>query len=77
MFNSLPAIWNKKIIDFQIIYEQIDKKRYFKPESSQLDFIRENKLIVSKDDPHPSLEGHERWANLLKEFIDVNNLRTI
>ena len=77
MFNSLPAIWNKKISDFQTTYEQIDKKRYFKPQSSQLDFIQENNLIVSKHDPHPSLDGHKKWANQLKEFIDVNNLRTI
>ena len=28
-------------------------------------------------DPHPSVEGHKRWAEQLKEFIDANNLRTI
>jgi len=77
MFNSLPAVWNRKIKDFETMYEKIDKKRYFKPESSQLDFITENNFIVSKDNPHPSLEGHQEWAKLLKEFIDANNLRTI
>ena len=38
--------------------------------------MKEN-MIVSPKDPHPSVKGHTQWANELKEFIDVNNLRTI
>ena len=59
------------------LFDIIDKKRFFKPETSHYDFITENNLIASKKDPHPSVEGHKRWAEQLLEFIDANNLRTI
>jgi hypothetical protein len=42
-----------------------------------LEFVLDKNLIVSQNDPHPSGEGHQRWAKQLKEFIDANNLRTI
>jgi len=57
--------------------DAIDFSRFFSPKKSQLEFIQDNDLIASKDDPHPSTEGHQRWATHLMEFIDANNLRTI
>ena len=40
-------------------------------------FVIKENMIVSPNDPHSSVEGHTKWANELKEFIDANNLRTI
>ena len=76
MYNTLSntPIENE---DVKALFDIIDKKRFFKPETSHYDFITENNLIASKKDPHPSVEGHKRWAEQLLEFIDANNLRTI
>ena len=63
--------------DIKLLKSQINKDRFFMPESSHIDYVLENNLTISKDDPHPSTKGHEQWATLLKEFIDANNLRTI
>ena len=82
--NKYPYVMYKTISDTPIknadvrtLYDMIDKKRFFKLETSHYDFILENKLVANMSDPHPSEEGHKRWANELKEFIDANNLRTI
>ena len=82
--NKYPYVMYKTISDTPIknadvrtLYNMIDKKRFFKLETSHYDFILENKLVANMSDPHPSVEGHKRWANELKEFIDANNLRTI
>ena len=82
--NKYPYVMYKTISDTPIenadvrtLYDMIDKKRFFKPETSHYDFILENKLVANMSDPHPSEEGHKRWAEQLKEFIDANNLRTI
>ena len=82
--NKYPYVMYKTISDTPIknadvrtLYNMIDKKRFFKLETSHYDFILENKLVANMSYPHPSEEGHKRWANELKEFIDANNLRTI
>ena len=77
MFNALPQTINNNIKDFKIMFDRIDQKRFYKIESSHLEFIQQNNLIVSPTDPHPSTEGHLVWAKLLKEHIDVNDLRTL
>ena len=61
---------------FYQLCSKINQKRFFRPESSHIDFVLENALTISKDDPHPNTEGHERWATMLREYIDDNNLRT-
>ena len=63
--------------DVQMLFDKIDKKRFFKPETSHLDYTRENNQQCKDGDEHPSVEGHKDWAGQLKEFIDANNLRTI
>ena len=82
--NNYPYLMYKTISDtpiknkdVQVLFDMIDKKRFFKPETSHYDFIAENNLIASKEDPHPNEEGHSRWAEQLKEFIDANNLLSI
>ena len=52
------------------------QKRFYKLDSSHIDYVQTNNLTISKDDPHPNTKGHEQWATLLKEYIDANNLRT-
>jgi len=76
MYNSLKQDFGLKNPDMKILYDQIDKKRYFKIDYSQQEFIHENGYISSTNDPHPNTEGHTLWANQLMEFIDANNLRT-
>ena len=63
--------------DVKVLFNAIDTTRFFKPETSHYDYILENKLVANINDPHPSTEGHIKWATQLKEFIDANNLRTI
>jgi len=77
MYNSLPNVISSSNKDIKTFESHIDKKRFFKFDSSHYDFIMENDLIVSPKDPHPSAEGHEDWAKQLKEFVDAGNLRTI
>lgn len=63
--------------DVQLLFDKIDKKRFFKPHTSHLDYTRENNQQCKDGDEHPNAEGHIQWAMQLKEFIDANNLRTI
>ena len=63
--------------DVQLLFDKIDKKRFFRPETSHLDYTRENNQQCKPGDEHPNVEGHKEWAGHLKEFIDANNLRTI
>jgi len=77
MYNALPNVFNTKIKDFADMYKALDLKRFFKPETNHYDYVIKESIVVSPDDPHPSVEGHTQWANQLKEFIDANNLRTI
>ena len=77
MYNSLPNEFGNGTEDFAVIRNAINMDRFFSPKVSHLEFVSDKKLIVSPNDPHPSAEGHVLWAKQLKEFIDVNNLRTI
>lgn len=63
--------------DIQLLFDRIDKKRFFKPETSHLDYTRENNQQCKAGDEHPNEAGHIDWATQLKEFIDANNLRSI
>jgi|TARA_Y100000817_G_scaffold42492_1_gene29216 hypothetical protein len=63
--------------DIQLMFDKINKKRFFKPKTSHLDYTREKSQQCKPDDEHPNEEGHRDWANQLKEFIDANDLRTI
>ena len=77
LYNAMPNYSNPDIKDFKIMAKAIDMKRFFKPESSHYEFVMSKKFISSKSDPHPSVKGHQVWAEQLKGFIDANNLRTI
>jgi len=83
MYKTLPdpkLIRDRRDIRYKDIYTLqglIDKERYFKPNSSHLEYTEQNNQHCAPDDPHPSPQGHRDWATQLKEFIDVNNLRTI
>ena len=63
--------------DIKFMFDKIDKKRFFKPDTSHLDYTVANKQECKPGDPHPSTVGHIDWAGQLKEFIDANNLRTV
>ena len=77
MYNSLPNYFGNGTEDFNVIRNAINMDRFFSPTVSHFEFITDKNLIVSPDDPHPSVKGHIDWAKQLKEFIDANNLRTI
>ena len=77
MYNSLPNDFGNGTEDFAVIRNAINMDRFFNPGISQLEFVSDKNLVVSPNDPHPSAEGHKQWAKQIKEFIDVNNLRTI
>ena len=77
MYNALPNSFYTDKIDFKIMKNKINMTRFFNPDTSHYEFVMNEKYIVSLDDPHPSIEGHKLWAKQLKEYIDVNNLRTI
>ena len=63
--------------DIQLMFDTLNKKRFFRPDSSHLEFTIKNKQECKPGDPHPNTQGHVQWAEQLKEFIDANNLRTI
>ena len=63
--------------DIQLLFDKIKKERFFKPETSHLDYTVANNQQCKPNDPHPNEEGHKQWAEQLKEFIDANNLLTV
>jgi hypothetical protein len=63
--------------DIKLMFDKIDKTRFFRPETSHIDYTVENKQHCVPGDPHPSTEGHKDWAAQILKFIDANNLRTI
>jgi len=63
--------------DIKLMFDKIDKNRFFKPHTSHLDYTREKQQQCKPNDEHPNEEGHKDWAQQLKEFIDANNLRSI
>ena len=77
MYNSLPNDFGTGTGDFEVIRNAINMDRFFNPTVSHFEFISDNNLIVSPDDPHPSAEGHKQWAQQLQEFIDANDLLTL
>jgi len=77
MYNALPNTIINGSIDSKTIYDALDMKRFFEPKSSHYEYVLDKKLIVSPNDPHPSTEGHKQWSQMIKEYIDVNNLRSI
>ena len=77
MYNALPNSLETTTEDFKTIYKAIDMKRFFNPMTSHFEFVMDKNWIASPNDPHPSSQGHQVWAEQLKEYIDANNLRTI
>jgi len=77
MYNALPPFNNFNNDEYNLLFNKIDRTRFFKIETSQLEYIIKNNYIVSADDPHPSTEGHILWTEQLKDFIDANDLCTI
>ena len=63
--------------DIKFMYDKINKKRFYKPETSHLDYTREKNQQCKPNDEHPNEEGHKDWAKQLLQFINANNLRTI
>ena len=74
MYNALPNSFDTDVKDFQVIKSCLNMKRFFKPDQSHYEYIIDKKLIVSPQDPHPSLEGHQQWAQMLIDFIKDNKL---
>jgi len=63
--------------DIKMMHEKIKRKRFYKPDTSHLDYTREKSQQCKPNDEHPNEEGHKDWANQLYEYINANNLRTI
>ena len=74
MYNALPNNLNVDVHDFNVIKNSLNMKRFFRPDISHYEYVLDRKLIVSPNDPHPSLEGHQQWADMLFEFAKSNNL---
>ena len=68
---------DKKNKDIYTLNALIDKKRYFRPDYSHLEYTEENNQHCAPGDHHPSADGHRDWAQQIKEFIDANNLLSI
>ena len=62
--------------DIQLLFDKIDKKRFFRYETSHMDYTIQNNQHCRPNDAHPNEEGHKDWALQLKEFVDANNLCT-
>ena len=70
-YNALPNYLLSDIPDFKTVYNAIDLKRFYKPETSHYEFCIKKKLFISKEDTHPNTEGHRQWALLLKKYIAI------
>lgn len=76
MYNALESITTQNTADLTALKAQISWDNYYKPNENHMDFVLENNMVCDPKDYHPSAQGHIEWAKKLKEFIDVNNLRT-
>jgi len=81
MYDSLSNNYNidvrdgLKIKDIETLRSMVDREHFFNFEKmSHHEFCLRNKLFISKDDEHPTAEGHVRWGNLVIEHIRKNNL---
>ena len=71
--NSIKGI--KLNSDLNALNNSIDYNTFFKPDDTHYDFVIRNHLICSKDDPHPSLEGHTLWTGDLFDFVSKKFLK--
>ena len=69
MYNALPNSFDSALKDFQIIKNSIDMTKFFQPELSHYEYVLDKKLIVSPNDPHPSTDGHQQFADMIIQHI--------
>ena len=75
--DMLPYGTKVKLGALALLKDNINEDRFYAlTEQSHATFIcsKKPKLVVSKEDLHPSEEGHEAWAKNIKTFIENNNL---
>ena len=70
MYFGLISQINLKYQDHKTLYESIDWSKFYQPNTSHYEFCATNKLQISKNDQHPNLQGHEKWAQGLIKYID-------
>ena len=74
MYNSLQPALSYYKQDHQALGSAIDRKHFYKLESSHHDFCVTKNLLISKQDGHPNEEGHKLWGENLHEYIQQQGL---
>ena len=74
MYNALPNSFDTDLKDFQIIKNSIDMNKFFQPNISHYEYVLDKKLVVSPNDPHPSAEGHQQFADMIIQYITDNKI---
>ena len=68
-YNSLSNFTEDGKKDHKRWLNAVDQTRFFKIDSSQHLWAKENNLLINKKDDHPSAEGHKKWAKELYKYI--------
>jgi len=69
MYHGLTSQIDTQWPDHQILFDSIDMENFYKPGTSHIDYIKQNNLTISKEDEHPSEQGHKQWAQDLIKLI--------
>lgn len=73
MYHGLPSEINLNYQDHKLLWNSIDQKYFYNSNSSHYEYITENNLFVSKQDYHPTVEGHQQWTKQLIKFVEDNS----
>ncbi len=77
MYHGLPGDIKLQYDDHKLLWNAVDKDHFYQPMKSQAEFVNDNKLFVSKNDYHPTAEGHQRWATGVIQFIQDKGLMNV
>ena len=77
MYHGLPGDIKLQYDDHKLLWNAVDKDHFYQPMKSQAEFVNENKLFVSKNDYHPTAEGHQQWATGVIQFIQDKGLMNV
>ena len=61
--------------DCNLLRSLVDEEYFFKMDYSHFEYCPDNKTYVSRNDYHPSVAGHRRWANYLIKYMEQHDLR--
>ena len=74
-YNSLQQILENGKKDHKWWLNAIDQKHFYKMKFSQHKYCVANNLLISKEDGHPTEDGHKVWAEKIYKYIQEQGLQ--